>query len=177
MKKIISAIAITLMMLPAAAQQKKKFSTHLEFIQQPTIADRTPMNNPWGSGLGLQARFFPFEKFSPLIEIAGFVYFAKYKIAYTDANDNVLPSVDGMANFFAGVAYKPGTTFYFSIAGGPSIVSSQTLFGIKPALGLYFSPSQKWKAQVAYLNVFNRGYGENKKNFESVGLSIGLKLF
>jgi hypothetical protein len=156
MKKIILSIAIAIILLPAAAQQKKKFSTHLEFIQQPTIADRTPMNNPWGSGLGLQAQFFPFEKFSPFIEMAGFVYFQKYKIAYLDANDNVLPSVDDMANFFAGVSYKMSKTIYFSIAGGPSIVSTQTLFGIKHALGIYFSPRQRWKAQVAYLNVFNR---------------------
>lgn len=177
MRKIILAVLISMIILPATAQKQRKISTHIEFIQQFTISDRTIKLNQWGSGLGLQTMLYPKARFSPLVDVSGILYISKIKIAYVDENENVLPDVNGLVNLFAGAAYKPNSVIYFSVVGGPSFVSDQTLFGIKPAVGFYFSPTQKWKAQLAYLNIFNRGIEGSKKNFESVALSIGMKLF
>jgi hypothetical protein len=178
MKKFILAIAITITLLPAAAQRVKKVSTHLDFIQQFTISDKTIKNNHWGMGLGLQTTILPYGKFRPTIDASGFYYFAKYKLLYVNPDDSPIPDVEHLVNLFAGVSYKPTSTLYFSLVGGPSFVSEQTLFGIKPSVGAYFSPSQKWKAQLSYLHIFNRGQEEwQVQDFTSLALSIGIRLF
>lgn len=177
MKKIISAIAFVLIMLPAAAQKQRTISAHIEFIQQRTVSDRTIDNNPWGTGLGLQIAYKPHKTISPFVHVSGLVYLGGTGAAHVDENDTYLPDVGHLVNLFAGIAYKPNSTIYFSLAGGPSYTRDQALFGIKPAMGFYFSPAQKWRAQIAYLNVFNRGIEGSEKNFASVAFSIGLKLF
>lgn len=175
MKKIILSLAGSFMLLAAWAQ--KRVSTHIEFIQQTTIADRTIKNNPWGAGLGLQTLLNPGKKFSSMIDLSGFLYLSKVKLLYTGPADEPMPDVENMVNLFGGIVYKPNSIVYLSLAAGPSYIDEQTLFGLKPAFGFYFSPSQKWKAQVAYLNVFNRGAKGLKGDFTSVALSAGLRLF
>jgi hypothetical protein len=177
MKKIISAFAIIISTLPAAAQKEKKVSTYLELIYQHTIYDKTINNNPWGAGLGIQTLIKPGGKFSPLLDLSAFAYLQDDKVARMDENDNALPDVRSMINLFAGMAYKPSSNNYFSIAGGPSFLTDQTLFGIKSAFAFYFSPSKKWKGQISYTNVFNRGIEGSEGSFGSVSFAIGLRLF
>jgi hypothetical protein len=113
-----------------------------------------------------------------MVDLSAFLYIGKYKLLYVNPYAEEIPAIEHLFNLFAGVSYKPSSIFYFSVAGGPSFVSSQTLLGIKPAIGFYFSPAQKWKAQLAYLHVFNRGTKEwEERNFTSLALSVGLKLF
>jgi hypothetical protein len=178
MKKIFLAIALTITLLPATAQRQKRLSTHIEFIQQATISDKTIKNNTWGTGLGLNSQINPGRKLSPTIDLSAFYYFSGYKLLYVNPYDTPIPAVEHLVNLFAGVTYKPGSLYYFSLVGGPSFVSDQTLLGIKPAVGFYFSPARKWKAQLAYLHIFNRGTEEwEVRNFTSLALSVGLKLF
>src|SRR5688572_22521131 len=78
MKKILLAIAITVTLLPATAQRQKRLSTHIEFIQQATISDKTIKNNTWGTGLGLNTQINPGRKLSPTIDLSAFYYFSGY---------------------------------------------------------------------------------------------------
>ena len=65
---------------------------------------------------------------------------------------------------------------YLSVVAGPSFISGQTLLGIKPSFGFYFTKTQRWTGKVSYINVFNRTRIA-KEDFGSLSLAIGLKLF
>ena len=177
MKKILSAIAIVIMALPAAAQKEKKVSTYFELIYQQTIYDKTSGNNPWCAGLGLQTLLNAGGRFRPLIDLSAFTYLQDDKVLRVDENDNPLPDVRSIVNIFAGISYQPSLKNCFSIAGGPSFLTGETLLGIKSAFIFYFPDSKKWKGQISYTNVFNRGIEGSKGNFGSLSFAIGLRLF
>ena len=81
-----------------------------------------------------------------------------------------------MINLFAGSSFHPTQNIYFSFVVGPSFISGQTLLGIKPTFGFYFSKTKKWTGKISYINVFNRTK-INNEDFGSLSFAIGLKLF
>lgn len=144
-----------------------------------TLSDYTIGNNPWSIGLGIQGILNIKAKFRPTVEITGDLYLEDDKVFRLNP-DGSLPqngnSVEGMLNLLAGPSLHPIPGIYLSILGGPSFVSGQTLFGLKPSFGFYFSESQKWTGKISYINVFNRTKA-TKEDFGSISLAIGLKLF
>jgi hypothetical protein len=158
------------------SQAEKKISVYLLTQYNKTIVDQTKGNNPWGVGLGLQALFNNHTKFKPTVELTGDVYLENDKVGrlYSDGTD--LPEVGAMTNLFAGASFFPSGNIYLSFLAGPSFINGETLFGIKPSLGFYFSKSKKWTFTASYINIFNRGYATGE-DFGSISLAIGFRVF
>ena len=98
------------------------------------------------------------------------------KVLRTDASGNQLNDVRGMVNLFLGSSFNPTKAICLSVVAGPSFISGQTLLGIKPSFGFYFSKSQRWTSKISYINIFDRGK-TTKQDFGSLSLTIGVKLF
>jgi hypothetical protein len=175
-KKILITLIGCLILVQCFGQTQKDVSTYLLTEYSKTIYDRTTGNNPWGVGLALQTFFNNKTKFKPTIELTGNIYLADDKVFRTDANGTEIAGVEGMVNLFFGASFNPTQIIYFSFSAGPSFVTGQTLFGIKPSVGFYFSASQKWTGKISYINIFNRDKATGQ-DFGSLSLAIGLKLF
>lgn len=160
-------------------QTVKRVSTYLFTQYNNTLYDITKGNNSWGVGLGLQTFFNNRTKFKPTIELTGDIYLEDDKVLRLNA-DGTVPAnyndVRGMVNLFVGTSFNPTKNMYLSFVAGPSFISGQTMLGIKPSIGFYFSKSQKWTGKISYINIFNRDK-ITKEDFGSLSLAIGLKLF
>ena len=61
-----------------------------------------------------------------------------------------LQSVEGVINLFAGSIFTSNEKSFISLMAGPSFINGNTLFGIKPSFGFYFSKSQSgWYSQIS----------------------------
>ncbi len=176
MKKFVATILLSFILAQSFSQTNHKVSTYLQGQFNKTIYDRTIGNNPWGMGLGLQVFFNNNSKFKPTIDLTADAYLEDDKVYNIDADGKEIPTVRGMVNVFAGASFQPTKTMYVSLVTGPSFVSGQTLLGLKPSFGFYFSKNQKCTGKVSYINVFNRDK-TTKQDFGSISLSLGFKLF
>lgn len=176
MKKLIPTFLLCFLLTQLFGQTQKKVSTYLFTEYNKTITGATLGNNPSGIGLGLQAFFNNKTKFKPTIEITGDIYLEDDKVYRTDLNGTPLNDVPGMVNVFIGSTFQPTKNFFLSFTGGPSFIGGETLFGIKPSIGFYFSKNQRWAGKVSYINIFNQDK-ITKEDFGSISLSVGLKLF
>lgn len=160
-------------------QTQRIASTYLLTQYNKTIYDKTLGNNPWGVGLGIQTFFNNKSKFKPTIELTGDIYLEDDKVLRLNP-DNTIPTnyndVRSMLNLFVGTSYNPTPIVYLSFVAGPSFISGQTMLGLKPSFGIYFSKSQKWISKISYINILNRDK-TTKEDFGSLSLAIGLKLF
>jgi len=179
MQKVTTTILLCFVLTQGFGQTQKKVSTYLLTQYNNTLYDYTIGNNPWGIGLGLQTFFRNQTKFKPTIELTGDIYLQDDKVLRSNP-DGSFPEngndVRGMVNLFVGSSFYPTQSIYLSFVAGPSFVSGQTLLGIKPSFGFYFSKTQKWTGKVSYINVFNR-IQATKEDFGSLSLAVGLKLF
>ncbi len=179
MPKIITTSILCFILTQSFGQAKRKLSAYLLTQYNKTLNDFTIGNNPWGIGLEIQAYLNNKTMLKPTIEITGDMYLQDDKVLRLNPdgsfpqNDN---TVDGVVNLFLGASFHPSQNIYLSLVGGPSFVSGQTLFGLKPSFGFYFSKTQRWTGKVSYINVFNRTKITNQ-DFETLSLAIGLKLF
>jgi hypothetical protein len=179
MRKFFIVLFTFFLLTQSFGQTQRKVSTFLQTQYNSTLYDYTKGNNPWGIGLGLQAFLNNKTKFKPTIELTGDIYLEDNKVLRLNPdgsipkNDN---SVSGVVNLFAGSSFHPTQSVYFSFVAGPSFISGQTLLGIKPSVGFYFSKNHKWTVKVLYINIFNRTQA-TKEDFGSLSLAIGLKLF
>ena len=176
MQKVITTFLLCFILTSSFGQTQKKISTYLLTQFNTTLYDVTKGNNPWGIGLGLQTFLNNKTKFKPTIELYGDIYLMDDKVFRTDSVGTPLNDVRGMVNLFVGTSFNPTKNIYLSVVLGPSFISGQTLFGIKPSLGFYFPKSQRWTGKISYINIFNRG-NTIKKDFGSISLAVGLKLF
>ncbi len=176
MQKVITTFLFCFILTYSFGQTQKKISTYLLTQYNTTLYDVTKGNNPWGVGLGLQTFFNNKTKFKPTIDISGDIYLMDDKVFRTDSTGTPLNDVRGMVNLFVGTSFNQTKNIYLSVVVGPSFISGQTLFGIKPSLGFYFPKSQRWTGKISYINIFNRG-NVIKKDFGSLSLAVGLKLF
>ena len=167
---------ICLILTQTFGQTQKKVATFLFTQFNKTIYDRTLGNNPWSIGLGLQTFFNNKTKFTPTIELTGDIYLEDDKVFRMNTDGTTINDVGGMVNLFVGTAFNPTQNIYLSFVAGPSFISGQTLLGIKPSIGCYFSKNQKWTGKLSYINVLNRGQ-TIKEDFGSISLAIGVKLF
>ncbi len=179
MQKILTILLCCFILTQSFAQTERKVSTYLLTQYNYTIYDYTLGNNPWGIGLGLQTFFNNKSKFKPTIELTGDIYLEDDKV-FRSNPDGSFPKdgndVGSMINLFAGSSFQPTKSIYLSFLAGPSFISGQTLLGIKPSVGFYFSPRQRWTGKISYINIFNRTKIINE-DFGSLSFAIGLKLF
>lgn len=179
MQKVITTFLLCFILTQTFGQTQRKVSTYLLTQYNNTLYDYTIGNNPWGIGLGLQTFLNNKTKFKPTIELTGDIYLEDDKVfrlnpdGSVPKNDN---SVSSMVNLFLGSSFHPTQSVYLSLLVGPSFISGQTLFGIKPSFGFYFSKTQRWTGKISYINVFDRTR-ITKDDFGSLSLAVGLKLF
>jgi hypothetical protein len=180
MRKILAIFLCCFILTQSFGQTQKKLSTYLFAQYNHTLSDYTIGNNPWSMGLGLQTFFNNKSKFKPTIELTGDLYLEDDKVLRLNSDSSGIPqednTVNSMVNLFVGSSFHPTQNIYLSFVAGPSFISGQTLFGIKPSFGFYFSKTQRWTGKVSYINVFNRNK-TTKEDFTSLSIAIGLKLF
>ena len=152
-----------------------KVSSSLSLQYNKTIYDATSGNNPSGIGLGLETIFTTKTKCKPAIEITADIYLEDDKV-FRMINGQEQEGVGGMINLFAGALFNPNQNAFLSFYAGPSFINGNTLLGIKPSFGSYFSKSQRWKIKMSYINIFNRDK-QTKKDFGTISFAIALKLF
>ena len=157
-------------------QTQRKETTYVLTQFNKTIYDRTIGNNPWGIGVGLQTFFNVKTYFKPMIELTGDVYLEDDKVLRLNPDGTAINTVRAMVNLFAGPSFHPTQNIYLSVLAGPSFITGQTLLGIKPSFGFYFSPLQKWTVKFSYINIFKRDK-RTKQDFGSFSVAVGLKLF
>jgi hypothetical protein len=176
MQKLITAFLVFFISLHAIGQTPRKMAIYLLAQYNKTIYDKTKGNNPWGIGLGGQVFFNNKSKFKPTIEFTSDEYLMSDKVYRIYSDGTPIQTVNTMTNIFFGASYNPSHIIFISFTAGPSCINSQTLIGIKPTFGFYFSASQKWMGKIAYINIFKREI-RAREDFSSFSLSIGRKLF
>jgi hypothetical protein len=176
MKKITATLLLSFTLAYSFAQTQRKISTFLLAEYNKTMGDHTKYNNPWGAGLGLQAMLNSKTKFNPTIELTGALYLEDDKVLRLNADGSIPDRVEEVVNLFAGASFFPIKTIYLSVLAGPSFINGQTLLGIKPSFGFYFSSSQKWTGKISYIDIFNRDK-TTRTDFSSLSIALGFKLF
>ena len=176
MQKIMAIFLCCFVLSKAYGQKENKVTTYLLTQFNKTVYDVTQGNNPWGIGLGLQTFFNNKTKFTPTIELTGDIYLADDDVFRMHTDGTEIIDVPGMVNLFVGTSFEPAKNVYLSFVAGPSFINGQTLLGIKPSLGFYFSAAKRWTGKVSYINIFNRDKATGE-DFGSVSLAVGLKLF
>jgi len=141
-----------------------------------TLYDYTRGNNPGGIGLGLETFFNNRGKFKPTVELTGDIYPGGDKVLRTNPDGSHATTIGSMVNLFVGPSFHLSRNVYLSFMAGPSFISGQTFFGIKPSFGFYFSETQKWTGKVSFINIYNRTKSVNE-DFGSLSFSFGVKLF
>ena len=179
MRTFITTVSFLLSFTNIFGQSSKTITTYLLTQYNKTVHDRTAGNNPWGIGLGIQSFYNNSTRFKPTIEITGDIYLEDDKVLRLDP-DGTIPNsyndVRGMINIFAGTSFQVTKGTYVSFLAGPGFISGQTLLGIKPSFGFYFSASKKWTGKISYINIFDRDK-ITKQDFGSISFAIGLRLF
>ena len=176
MKKILTILFLCFTLTQVFAQKYRKMSLYLEGQYNQTIADVTKGNNPWGTGLGLQMFFRQQSMFKPTIEFTADAYLMDDKVYRAYLDGTPVGSFKDMVNLFAGLSVHPITNVYVSFLAGPSFIGGQTLLGLKPSLGFYFSSKQKLTGKISYINILEREV-RAKQNFTSTSIALGVKLF
>ena len=174
MKQFLLSISACLLLLVAFAQKENRISTYASLQFNSTLYDINARNNPWGIGLGLQSLLNNKTRFKPAIEITADIYVAGTKDLFLVEGRDV--AVTNMVNFFAGAHFLASERTYLSLLIGPSFVNGQACFGLKPAVGFYFSKNKRWTGKIGFINIFNREPSIDR-DFGSLSLSVGLKLF
>ncbi len=127
-------------------------------------------------GLGLQLFFNNTSRIKPTIDLTADAYLEDDKVLRLNSDGTPIDDIGGMVNVFLGASFHPTRTIYLSFVIGPSFVSGQTLLGLKPSFGFYFSQNQRWTGKLSYINVFNRDK-TTKEDFGTISFSLGVKLF
>jgi hypothetical protein len=178
MQKIITTFLFFFILTYSFGQTQKKITNYLMVQYNKTMYDVTTGNNPWGVGLGLQTFLNNKTKFRPTVELTGDIYLEDDKVLRYNADSSIQKNNDvrAMINLFIGSTFNLTQNVSLSFVAGPSFVSGQTLLGIKPSIGFYFSKNHHWTGKLSYINIFNRDK-TTKEDFGSLSLAIGLQLF
>jgi hypothetical protein len=176
MHKLLTTLLLCFILTSTFGQKDRKTSLYFEGQYNQTLADVTKGNNPWGMGLGLQMFFRQKSTLKPTIEVTADAYFMNDKVYRTYLDGTPIGTVGGMINVFAGASIHPIHNAYLSFLAGPSFVGGQTLLGLKPSLGFYFSSNQKVTGKISYINVLERE-ARAKQNFTSISFALGVRLF
>lgn len=174
-KTLLLLATITFASLSCLGQSPVQFTGYGQAQISATLDDYTVSNNPWGAGAGFTALLKNRSSFSPLLECSASLYPGGNKVLRENPDGSYTNNkVESVVYLLAGVRYHAGNTVFLSLAGGTAFISGQTRWTLKPGIGLFFSTSQRWSAQLSYINVFNR---VSHYNFSTVSLSVGRRLF
>jgi hypothetical protein len=176
MLKIILYLFLVLCSLPSSGLAQRKSSLYLQGQFNHTLYDATKGNNPWGLGAAFQLFINPEAKLRPTAELTGDLYLADDKVQRLDGNAKPLNEISGMVNLFAGGSLHPTKNLFISLTIGPSFLSGQTKFGIKPSLGIFLTSSQSCLAKLSYINISDRNK-ETREDFGSFSFSLGFRLY
>ncbi len=176
MYRIIANIFFAFIVLTGNAQQKHKAAGYLQFQYTHTLYDLTKGNNLWGIGTGLFFFLDGKSVFKPSLDMTADIYLVDDKVfrMYPDGAEMV--SVHGTVSLFPGILIQPKGKIFAGISGGPCLVSSSVLLGIKPSIGLYFDDKHRWTGKFSFINVFNRDY-RGGQDFGSWSISLGTRIF
>jgi hypothetical protein len=163
-----------LVLVVALAQKERILSTYASLQFNATLYDINARNNPWGTGLGLHSIVNNRSRFKPALEITGDIYIGGTKDLYLVEGRDV--AVTSMVNVFAGANLQASERTYVSLLMGPSFVNGNACFGLKPAVGFYFSRKKTWMGKIAFINIFNRE-PSIERDFGSLSISLAGKLF
>lgn len=176
MQKLFTLFFLCFILAQSFAQKQRKMSLYFEGQYNQTISDVTKGNNPWGTGLGLQMFFLQKSTFKPTIEFTADAYLMDDKVYRGYLDGTPVGTFKDMVNLFAGVSIHPITNAYVSFLAGPSFIGGQTLLGLKPSLGFYFSSKQKLFGKISYINILEREV-RAKQNFTSISFALGVRLY
>ena len=176
MLKPILTFLLCFILTQSFGQPQRKVSSYLNGQYNKTIYDRSVGNNPWGMGLGLQVFLNNNSNLKPTIDFTADAYLEDDKVFRTNSDGSEIVDVGSMVNVFVGVSFQPTKIIYLSLVTGPSFISGQTLLGLKPSFGFYFSQNQRWTGKISYINIFNRDK-TTKEDFGTISFSLGVKLF
>ncbi|HLX93342.1 MAG TPA: hypothetical protein VKR32_16775 [Puia sp.] len=154
--------------MQAAGQTAHGLKATIWFQYNRTLNDPTLGNNHWSVGTGLGCSWFNKTMFRPVIDLT-FDWYPLDNKSYLQEAQQSIPTVRHMTNALAGLSFAPARLIYFSLVMGPSYTGKQTLFGIKPSLGFYFSNRQRLTFKFSWLRVFHR-----TENSEFTGESFAL---
>ena len=164
------------MLANALGQSYKKISFYLLAQYYQTLYDRMKSENPSGFGSGVQLFLNTKTKLKPILDLSVEAFPAKSKVLFLNPDGTSIDNIDVVVNLFGGVSYFPAKQLYFAFSAGPCFANGNILLGVKPALGFYFSPKQKWMGKLSYTNLFHRDKF-TQQDFGSLSFSIGVKLF
>lgn len=176
MKKLLCTILLCSTLLKSFSQKQRPVSLFLSGEYNKTLYDATAGNNPWGIGLGMQLFLNSNSNLKFTADFTADTYFEDDKVARLNPNGTVINNVGGMVNLFAGASLHPTDMVYLSFVAGPSFINQQTLLGVKPSIGFYFSPNQRWTGKFSFINIYKRDKLK-KADFGSFSLSVGVRLF
>ncbi len=176
MQKFIMTFLLCFILTTSFSQGQRNSSLYAQGQYNQTLSDVTRGNNPWGMGLGLQLFLANASRLKPAFDFTADADLMDDKLYRTYLDGTPTQTVEGMINLFAGASYQPVRIAYVSFVAGPSFVGGQTLFGVKPSIGFYFSAKKKLTGKISYINIFKRE-PRAKENFCSVSFSLGAKLF
>lgn len=175
-QKCLITFLLCFILIQAFGQSHEKVSIYLGGQYNKTLYDITKGNNPWGIGLGLQSFLNVASKFKTTVEVTADLYLEDDKVLRLNPDNTPIEAIRSIINLFAGASYHPTKKIYLSLVTGSSFISGETYLGIKPSIGFFVTPTQKWTSKVSYTNIFNRDKRINK-DFGAVSLTIAVKLF
>jgi hypothetical protein len=180
MRKFITFSTLLISFCQLSAQKQRLVNVYLQGQLNWTRYDITKVNNNTGFGLGAQAFLHTKSKFNATLELTADKYWGKkVLLVYRTSslawgNKDIIPSVDGMVNLFAGTTWNPSKIFYMGIAAGPSFINGNVHAGFKPAIGL-FSRNQRWTTRLSFIHLVNRDL-RTKEDFGAASFSIGYRV-
>ena len=176
MRKPLTTLLCYFCLIQGFGQSQRKVSTYLSIQYNHTRDDYTKSANPGGIGLGLQTFFNNRGKFKPTLELTADGYPGGTKELSFTPDGKIANDVVSMVNLFGGASFHLSKNMYLSFIAGPSFIGGETLFGIKPSLGFYFSETKRWTGKISYINIYNRTKSVDQ-DFGSLSFAFGVRLF
>ena len=176
MKNLLTFLLCQIAITTSFGQTNRKLSTYLLPEVSKTLSDRTKWNNQYGLGLGIQTLWRANLTFSPFVLLSDDFIFNDDKVFRTNNDGTVQTSVENVFKVIVGTNIKLIGGPHVSLDSGASPTNGQTLFTIKPGIGINLGKNSRGTLKVDYFEIFNRFSGE-RQNYTSLVFSLGIRLF
>lgn len=176
MKYLISCLVFQVALFTCFGQNHVRLSIYLLPEVSQTLADRTKANNETGLGIGMQAIWRASPAFSPFVQVSDDFIFYDDKVYRTNPDGSEQLALGNVVKALAGANINLIGGLHISLAAGAGFTNGQTLFTIKPGLGLFLGKNRRLLLKTDYVNMLNRYSGE-RQNYQSLVFSLGFRLF
>jgi len=163
-------------MSQASGQEIKKVGIYFLPEISQTLADRTKWNNQTGLGLGIQTVWHASSRFSPFLHVSDDFIFYDDKVGRTNADGSDQTSIENALKAVVGTNINIVGGLHLSLGSGVSFINGQSLFIVRPGLGVFFGKSQRATLKIDYTEIFNR-YSGARQNYSSLVFALGVRLF